>query len=76
MRTLKDGATPTELHTLKGYTDCVKALKFSPDDQKIASCSDEGTVLLAVCNQASGCSRVGGMWGLVWSPDSKLVACA
>jgi WD40 repeat protein len=77
---LKDGAAPTELFTLKEHTQCVIAVKFSPDDQKIASCSDDGTVLLLSAQSGERLLTFGGHGGpvycLAWSRDSKLVACA
>jgi WD40 repeat protein len=77
---LKDGAAPTELFTLKGHTGWVRAVKFSPDDQKIASCSDDGTVLLLSAQSGERLLTFGGhgdrVYCLVWSRDSKLVACA
>jgi WD40 repeat protein len=80
MHELKDGAAPTELFTLKGHTDCVNTVKFSPDDQKIASCSDDGTVVLLSVQSGERLLTFGDHWGgvycLAWSRDSKLVACA
>jgi WD40 repeat protein len=79
---LKDGATPRELFTLKGHKggSCVWAVKFSPDDQKIASCSRDMTVLLWSAQSGERLLTFGGHGGqvycLAWSPDSKLVACA
>jgi WD40 repeat protein len=77
---LKDGAAPTELFTLKGHTDCVRAVKFSPGDQKIASCSHDGTVLLLSAQSGEQLLTFGGHGSsvncLAWSRDSKLVACA
>jgi WD40 repeat protein len=76
----KDEATPTELFTLKGHSDWVKAVKFSPDDQKIASCSHNGTVFLWNARSGERLLTFGDHGGYVnciaWSPDSKLVACA
>jgi WD40 repeat protein len=77
---LKDGAAPTELFTLKGHLYRVWAAKFSPDDQKIASCSLDRTVLLWSAQSGERLLTFGGHTGwvfcLVWSRDSKLVACA
>jgi WD40 repeat protein len=77
---LKDRAAPTELFTLKGHTNWVNAVKFSPDDQKIASCSGDGTVLLLSARSGERLLTFGGHGGhvycLAWSRDSKLVACA
>jgi WD40 repeat protein len=77
---LKDGAAPTELFTLKGHTRRVSAVKFSPDDQKIASCSYDGTVLFLSAQSGERLLTFGGHGGdvycLAWSRDSKLVACA
>jgi WD40 repeat protein len=77
---LKDGAAPTELFTLKGHTRRVRAVNFSPDDQKIASCSDDKTVLLLSAQSGERLLTFGGHGGgvlcLAWSRDSKLVACA
>jgi WD40 repeat protein len=77
---LKDGAAPTELFTLKGHTSFVRAVKFSPDDQKIASCSYDRTVVLWSAQSGEQLLTFGGHGGhvfcLTWSLDSKLVACA
>jgi WD40 repeat protein len=77
---LKDGEAPTELFTLKGHTDCVRAVQFSPDDQTIASCSQDRTVLLWSAQSGERLltfgRRGGPVFCLVWSQDSKLVACA
>ncbi len=77
---LKDGAAPTELFTLKGHTRRVRAVKFSPDDQKIASCSGDTTVLLLSAQSGERLLTFEGhgdqVYCLAWSPDSKLVACA
>jgi WD40 repeat protein len=77
---LKDGAAPTELFPLKGHTYCVRAVKFSPDDQKIASCSDDRTVLLWSAQSGERLLTFGGhvkcVYCLAWSRDSKHVACA
>jgi WD40 repeat protein len=78
---LKDGPAPTELFTLKGHFGWVLAVKFSPDDQKIASCSCGGTVLLLSAQSGERLQTFGGherpaLYCLAWSPDSKLVACA
>jgi WD40 repeat protein len=76
---LKDGAAPTELFTLKGHTDWVWAVKFSPDDQKIASCSGDGTVLLLSAQSGEQLLTFEDhdpLYCLAWSRDSKLVACA
>jgi WD40 repeat protein len=81
VRTLKDGAVPTELCTLKGHTRCVNAVEFSPGDQKIASCSSDGTMLLWSAQSGERLQTFRGrvdveLFCLAWSPDSKLVACA
>jgi WD40 repeat protein len=65
-----------ELHTLKGHTDFVRALKFSPDDQKIASCSvllcsAQSGELLLTFGDHEGC-----VWSVTWSPNSKFIAFA
>jgi WD40 repeat protein len=77
---LKDGAAPTELFTLKGHTGYVWAVKFSPDDQKIASCSDDKKVLLFSARSGKRLltfrGHRGDVYCLAWSRDSKLVACA
>ena len=81
VRTLKDGATPTELYTLKGHNDCVYALEFSPDDQKLASCSVDATMVVWCAQSGERLQTFTsygdlGLYCLAWSPDSKLVACA
>jgi WD40 repeat protein len=40
---LEDGAL---LYTLEGHTDDVNSVSFSPDGSKIASGSEDGTVIL------------------------------
>jgi WD40 repeat protein len=75
---LKNGATPTELFTLR-QTFHANAVKFSPDDQKIASCSSDGTVLLWSARSGklllTSVDHGDAVVCLAWSPDSKLVAC-
>jgi WD40 repeat protein len=76
---LKDGEPQTELFTLKGHTAGVRAVKFSPDDQKIASGSNDKTVLLWSAQSGELLLTVGhgdDVYCLAWSRDSKLVACA
>jgi WD40 repeat protein len=77
---LKDGAAPTELFTLKGHIDIVRGVKFSPDDQKIASCSNDRTVLLWSVQSGERLLTFEGNTAIVhclaWSRDSKLVAFA
>jgi WD40 repeat protein len=80
VRTIKDGATPTDLFMLQGHTKLVRTLEFAPDDHKIASCSDDGAVLLWDAHSGERLltyeGHGGHVWCLAWSPDSKLVACA
>ena len=43
---LWDASTGEELHTLKGHTNVVTSVTFSPDGKRIASASGDGTVKL------------------------------
>jgi WD40 repeat protein len=76
---LKDGAAPTELFTLEAHNACVCAVKFSPDDQKFASCSHDETVMIWSAQSCELLLTIGGHQAelrcLAWSQDSKLVAC-
>jgi WD40 repeat protein len=81
VRTLKDGASPTELYTLKEHNDCLNALEFSPDDQKITSLSGDATLLVWSAQSGERLQTFtrhddDELLCLAWSPDSKLVACA
>ena len=39
-----DAAHRAEIRTLKGHSDGVQSVAFSPDGQRLASASDDGTV--------------------------------
>jgi WD40 repeat protein len=77
---IKNGATPTLLRTLRGHTHNVWSVQFSPDDQKIASASDDMTVVLWSAQTGEQLLTFRGhkswVYCLAWSPDGKLVASA
>jgi WD40 repeat protein len=66
------------LLTYRGHTDWVRAVAWSPDGQRIASCSDDKTV--QVWNAADGSKvftyrgHTDVVKGVVWSPDGKQIA--
>jgi WD40 repeat protein len=77
--TLMEGESPKLQQTLTGHTHTVRAVKFSPDGQQIASASYDGTVML--WSVESGellltlTDNEGHLYGVAWSPDGKQVAC-
>src|SRR5262249_61105356 len=75
-----DLATGKELSTLKGLTRDVTTVKFSPDGQRLASASLDGTVKIwdletgqELRSFQSPAPRNGPL-GLVFSPDGKRLA--
>ena len=75
---LNGSDTPKALLTLRGHIDAVCGVMFSPDGHKIASASDDGTVVIWCAQTGQKLltfeGHVGGANCVAWSPDSELVA--
>ncbi len=69
---------PVMIRTLTGHTDWVRSVKFSPDGQKIASASWDGSVVIWGVQTGRQIHTYRGHDGMVfsaaWSPDNKMVA--
>ncbi len=77
---LSDGEAPALLHTLRGHTGGVWAVRISPDGMKIASGSNDKTVMIwSVQSGEQLLTCRGHMYSVrcvAWSSDSRLVASA
>jgi WD40 repeat protein len=75
---LRDGEAPTLLHTLRGHTEAVWAVRISPDGMKIASGSADKTVMIWSVQPSRQLLTLRGhesfVWCVAWSSDSRLVA--
>ena len=71
---------PQVIHTLRGHSGVVNSVAYSPDGQRLASCSDDQTV--KVWDTATGLEtltltgHVGSVECVVFSPDGHLLASA
>ena len=74
---VRNAKTGRHLYTLKGHTDPVISVAFSPDDQKIASASEDGSVRFWDVETASQEHAVSGhlRWGnyLAFYPDADTI---
>jgi WD40 repeat protein len=75
---LWDAQTGAILRTLKGHFADANEVAFSPDGSKVASCSDDGTIIVwnASNGQRSSVYRGSGagIFSIAWSPDGTRIA--
>ncbi|ODG99476.1 hypothetical protein A4S05_37535 [Nostoc sp. KVJ20] len=68
------------MYTLKGHSDAVRGVAFSPDGKTIASVSSDKTVKLWNAATGKEISTLKGhsdaVWGVAFSPDGKTIASA
>ncbi|MDN3260439.1 trypsin-like peptidase domain-containing protein [Streptomyces sp. CSDS2] len=74
---LWEAETGRRLKALKGHTDQVWSLAFSPDGETLATADADGTVRLwdtATARHVTTLEFDGGVSALAWSPDGKTLA--
>jgi len=68
----------TEIATLKGHTDYVWSVNFSPDGKALASASQDNTVKLWNVADGTETATLKGhtnyVWSVDFSPDGKMLA--
>lgn len=73
-------ALPRLLYTYRGHAAPVKAVAWSPDGQRIASTSDDGTVQVwdttTGCNVLTYTGHQGMVASVAWSPNAERIASA
>ena len=77
---LFDVASGSRVRVLKGHTSCVKAVAWSPDGARLATCSHDKTVAIwdAVTGEQTDVFEGHTWWvnSVAWSPDGRQLATA